>query len=46
MMLVFGQPLTTYSSRPWGEVMVFAVTLSCHGCSIRRYAATFDRGAR
>ena len=28
--------LTTYSSRPWGEVMAFSDTLPCHGCSIRR----------
>ena len=28
--------LTTYSSRPWGDVAVFSDTLMRHGCSIRR----------
>ena len=31
--------LTTYSSRPWGDIAVFSDTLMRHGCSIRRYAA-------
>ena len=28
--------LTTYLSRPWGEIAVFSDTLMRHGCSIRR----------
>ena len=28
--------LTTYSSRPWGDIAVFSDTLMRHGCSIRR----------